>query len=146
MSLGRVYLSLQYIPVYLFHVLQTILQIGLVAFHDTASTPPGNSQSKCYKTVLAKATPNNRKYLKTFASTLEPAGGTQYKEGISAAFNLFEKTKDDIHDKTERGTIHTYSHTHTSPHVTLLGCCIYILYTTRAEHVSMTWLRRSPCY
>ena len=67
-------------------------QVGLVAFSNDADTPGGQvTTSTCYRTDLAKATAENKDYLRTYISGIQAGGLTFYIKALDKAFDYFDR-------------------------------------------------------
>ena len=74
-------------------------QVGVVAFHSEAETPPGTSDtSRCYATQLAQATTQNIRYLTSYVSNLRHDGKTYYTKALNAAFDMLKNTEAEDED------------------------------------------------
>lgn len=61
-----------------------------MSFSERARTATeGNNILKCKRTELALATPQNKKYLKSYVNNLRPDGTTVYGRAFSLAFDYF---------------------------------------------------------
>ena len=80
-----------------------MLQVGVVSFSTDAVTPPGNDETTCYETQLAKATPENRKYLNQYVNKLKAVYDTYYIDALNKAFDFFENTQKGMFDNFKRG-------------------------------------------
>ncbi|XP_013420899.1 VWFA and cache domain-containing protein 1 [Lingula anatina] len=67
-------------------------RVGLVSFSSAASTPV-LSESTCYTTSLAAATPQNAKNLKKYIDSLRAGGATNYQAAMEKAFSLFNSSE-----------------------------------------------------
>ena len=83
-----------------------------MAFSSEASTPSGLfSTSTCYRDHLAKATAENKDYLKSYISGLSPDGQTFYNKALDAAFTYFDNDDmdDDGDNRGENAIVYLYS-------------------------------------
>ena len=82
------------------------LQVGIVAFSDSAETPPGRPDtSGCYRQSLAVATPQNKKYLSSYIKYVRGGGATDYHLALEKAFALV-RNADSI--SGDRGMLHIF--------------------------------------
>ena len=70
-------------------------------FSDDAKTPPGDTDN-CYSTILAKANPTNKEYLREFIKYINHVGAGNYTKALKMAFEYFQNTPPET-DERKRG-------------------------------------------
>lgn len=68
-------------------------RLGIVGFSSESYTPK-ISEKSCFETNLAKASPQNKKDLKSFISNLTAGGATRYDKGLEKAFMFFRNSQE----------------------------------------------------
>ena len=83
------------------------IQVGIVAFSTDTDVPSGTaSTSDCFQTLLAKATSQNKDYLKQFVTGINHGGQTYYEKALRKAFQYFVNTPVEMNDTRDRGILH----------------------------------------
>ena len=78
--------------------------MAIVAFSDSVRTPSGTVYtSTCYRTELAKASSQNKEYLRNFISSLSARGGTIYTKALDTAFDYFANSPNISVEGMKRG-------------------------------------------
>ena len=80
------------------------MQVAIVRFNNQAETPQKSRDtgSECYESKLARAVPENTKFLmREFVEPTRPSGGSSYIPAFEKAFSFFQP-KEEVEE--ERGT------------------------------------------